>query len=413
MGPRTDESRLSAGADGNLAGDPAGPRSERAGERSLVSRLGTFLRVLLVSLLVGGLALELQLRLFGVRGSTINVFKDFHRGDGRLGWTGRPGVALRFRERSFDVLVEQGADGFRRQDPEPPAEAPRRVLVLGDSLAWGWGVEQGQLFTDELQRRLGPRVAIENRAVSSYGTAQEMLLMEDLLQRKRYDAVILVFSRTDPGDNVDDMKLRPAFRFVDGRLEQFGWPPPEQLDRPLAGFMRAHSLAFRFVETQIEEARHRIDDWRGERRPDRRGAPPSETDFRRLPGYDLTRELLRAMQRIAAANGAVLVVAYQPNHVFPVGSPEAATRAARELVVDLCTSLGIPFVDVGQAFVGHRDELVIPDDGHWTAAGHRAVADALLDAPASRAAILGETPPPETTTPGGGAGARVEAPVRP
>jgi len=391
MGPRIDDDRLPAaalraerGVPGSVPGSrPDGPR--RAG------RVGQALRVLLVSLLVAGAALEFQLRLFGVRGSTINVFKDFHRGDGRLGWAGRPGVALRFRERSFDVLVEQGPDGFRRQQPEPPTSAPRRVLVLGDSLAWGWGVEQGELFTDELQRRLGSAVAIENRAVSSYGTAQEMLLMEDLLARRRYDAVILVFSRTDPADNVDDMKLRPAFRVVDGRLEQHRWPPPERLDRPLAGALLAHSLAYRFVETQVEDVRARFDDWRGKaHRADRRGVAPEETDYRRLPGYDLTRELLRAMQRIAASHGALLVVAYQPNHVFPVGSPEAATRAARDLVVDLCASLGIPFVDVGGAFADRRDEMVIPDDGHWTAAGHRAVADALLDAPASRAAILGD-----------------------
>ena len=148
MGPRTDDDCLPAGADGAGTGTPRGPRRDRSGKRSLARSLGTASRVLFVSLLFGMAALEIQLRLFGVRGSTINVFKDFHRGDGRLGWTGRPGVALRFRERAFDVLVEQGPDGFRRQDPAPPVEAPHRVLVLGDSLAWGWGVEQGQLFTD-------------------------------------------------------------------------------------------------------------------------------------------------------------------------------------------------------------------------------------------------------------------------
>lgn len=412
MGPRTDQDRPPNAAPG-AKGEPARhARPEPRRATSVGRRAGQVLRVLLVSLLVGAAALEIQLRLLRVRGSTINVFKDFHRGDARLGWTGRPGVALRFRERSFDVLVEQGPDGFRRQDPAPPAEAPRRILVLGDSLAWGWGVEQGELFTDELQRRLGARVAIENRAVSSYGTAQEMLLMEDLLARGHYDAVILVFSRTDPGDNVDDMKLRPAFRFVDGRLEQFRWPPPEQLDQPLAGWLRTSSLAWRFVETQVEDVRRRVEEWRGRHKPDRRGVAPDESDFRRLPGYDLTRELLRAMQHIAAAHGATFVVAYQPNHVFPVGSPEAATRAARDLVVDLCASLGIPFVDVGPAFASRRDELVIPDDGHWTAAGHRAVAEALLESSASRAAIVGETPPssPAATIT---AGDEAEAPARP
>ena len=125
---------------------------------------------------------------------------------------------------------------------------------------------------------------------------------------------------------------------------------------------------------------------------DRRSVAPEETDFRKLPGYDLTRELLREMQRLVAAYGASFVVAYQPHHVFPVGSPEAAARAARDLVADLCSSLGIPLVDVGGAFVGHRDDLVIPNDGHWTSAGHLAVAVALLDSPDFRAAIAGSPP---------------------
>ena len=393
MGPRADENLRGHGA---VASEAGGPHDDAPGRSPNVpSRwraLGQVLRVLAVSLLVGWAALELQLRFLRVPGSAINVFKDFHRADARLGWTGRPDVALRFRERSFDVLIEQGEDGFRRPNPPPPAEAPRRVLFLGDSLLWGWGVEQGELVTDELQRRLGPGVAIENRAVSSYGTAQELLLLQDLLGRRHYDAVVLVFSRTDPEDNVDDMKLRPAFRLVDGRLEQVRWPPPEEADRPLSGFLRSTSLAFRFAEAQWGELRRWIDGKRGRQPADRRSVAPEETDFRNLPGYDLTRELLHEMQRLVAAHGASFVVAYQPHHVFPMGSPEAAARAARDLVADLCSSLGIPLVDVGGAFVGHRDDLVIPNDGHWTSAGHLAVAAALLDSPDFRAAIAGSPP---------------------
>ena len=104
MGPRTDEDHLPNAAAGAKDVPRQGARPGSPTAPSVTSRAGQVLRVLLVSLLVGWAALEVQLRLFHVRGSTINVFKDFHRGDGRLGWTGRPGVALRFRERSFDVL---------------------------------------------------------------------------------------------------------------------------------------------------------------------------------------------------------------------------------------------------------------------------------------------------------------------
>ena len=385
--------------------------STDAAERSFAARFGRAIVATTAALLLGWATLEVALRLSGVPAGVVGIFDDFHRGDGRLGWTGQPDVALRFRRGSFDVLLEHGPDGFRRPEPEPPDAAPRRVLVLGDSLAWGWGVGRGDLLTDELQRRVGSAVAVENRAVCSYGTAQEMLLLEDLLARRHYDAVVLVYSRTDPVNDVDGSKMRPAFRFVHGRLEQVRWPPPEKAGRPLAGHLRSNSRAWRLVEGWIDAFRRGTRGLRGGR-PGGLGAAPPETDFRRLPGHALLRELLREMHRIASAYGTEFVVAYEPHHVSPVGSPDAATRAALDLVVDACASLGIPFVDVGSSFADHRDEMVFPADGHWTAAGHRAVADALLASPISRAAILGASalPHPGSASWLSGAGASAPSP---
>jgi len=59
-------------------------------------------------------------------------------------------------DRAF-VLGEVGGhlfgtffDGARRPD------ATEHVLFLGDSFTWGWGVSQGEVFTDLLQRRFAP-----------------------------------------------------------------------------------------------------------------------------------------------------------------------------------------------------------------------------------------------------------------
>ena len=214
MGSHEEGDRTSRVAEGATDGSPLTPRASSVSRRSAARRAGAALLAVLSSLLVGWAALEVTLRLAGGPGEVVAIFPDFHRGDARLGWAGQPDVALRFRREGFDVLVEHGPEGFRRPDPEPPPNAPRRVLVMGDSLAWGWGVGRGDLLTDELQRRVGSAVAVENRAICSYGTAQEMLLMEDLLARRHYDAVILVYSRTDPVNDVDGNRQRPAYRLV-------------------------------------------------------------------------------------------------------------------------------------------------------------------------------------------------------
>ena len=63
-----------------------------------------------------------------------------------------PDLAARFYGPDFDVRIVNGPGGFRvagaRVLPDADAEC---VVVLGDSFTWGWGVAQGEIFTDHLQ----------------------------------------------------------------------------------------------------------------------------------------------------------------------------------------------------------------------------------------------------------------------
>jgi hypothetical protein len=106
---------------------------------------------------VGALVAELALRTVYTIPEVADPLYSCYDSDPVLGWHGRPNVRMRFRRADFDVLVEHDADGWRRAEPPPPAGATRRVLVLGDSLAWGRGVEQGAVFSDLLQQRLSGR----------------------------------------------------------------------------------------------------------------------------------------------------------------------------------------------------------------------------------------------------------------
>ena len=70
------------------------------------------------------------------------------------------------------------------------------VLVLGDSFTWGYDSEEGERFTDRLQRDL-PQLRIVNAGVSGFGTDQEYLLLQKLWDQVKPVQVILVFC----GDN--------------------------------------------------------------------------------------------------------------------------------------------------------------------------------------------------------------------
>ncbi len=94
--------------------------------------------------------------------------------DPELTYLLRPGPA-RFRNREFDTTIAGNSAGLR--DNEASLERPD-LIVLGDSFAFGWGVERHDTFAQVLERSTGLKVL--NAAMSSYGTAREVILLERL-----------------------------------------------------------------------------------------------------------------------------------------------------------------------------------------------------------------------------------------
>ncbi|MBW2524483.1 MAG: hypothetical protein JRI23_09920 [Deltaproteobacteria bacterium] len=116
------------------------------------------------------------------------------RYDQELTYTLRPGQC-RFGGREFDTLVRVNSLGLR--DDEASLEQPR-IIVLGDSFAMGWGVEQEQSFPELLERELGRPVL--NAAIASYGTAREIMS----LRRLDCSALEVLVIQYHPNDFVEN-----------------------------------------------------------------------------------------------------------------------------------------------------------------------------------------------------------------
>ncbi len=101
--------------------------------------------------------------------------------DPSVAYTLRPGRCV-FSGVEFHVQVEVNKLGLR--DDDSSARQPE-IIVLGDSHAMGWGVEQGRTFPQLLETSTGRRTL--NAAISSYGTAREILIFRRLdTSRLRY-----------------------------------------------------------------------------------------------------------------------------------------------------------------------------------------------------------------------------------
>lgn len=356
------------------------------------------LSVVLTALVVGFIGLEFNLRVFGGPIEVFNPLNGFHEGDPVLGWRGKKNITRRFHTPEFDVLIRHDDAGFRAPEPPRPAAAESNLLVLGDSLVWGWGVEQGDLFTDILQTELGPDVAVYNRAVNAYATGQELLLLRRELDTRDYDGVLLVVSATDMGDNADHKKHRPAYDLVDGELVARNQPPPGVLKNSVERFLDDNSYATNFLSWQFAALKR----WWQSAQPDEPDSeettetgdtePPRDVSSdpeapsqpgngaRDMPGFAVTERLLVEIIETSRRRGIPVHLMYATTNLHLRHSP--FETGFRDLVRQIAAREGASFLDLNEPLeaMWDRNEIpLIPRDGHWSASGHQAVADLILE----------------------------------
>jgi len=341
--------------------------------------------LIVLGLLVATAMAELALRTVFTIPEVANPLYSFHESDPVLGWRGKSNWTARFRRPDFDALVTHGPDGWRRAEPPPPPDPTRRVLFLGDSFTWGWGVSQGEVFSDKLQSRLAPEVAIYNRGINGFGTSQEYLLLQRELDARHYDAVALMFYLNDVGDNVSSKRGRRPLFELDGDTLVPRNQPPLPLLNPINRFLKDHSRVFQIVDFEISMLVRSAGD-------EEEGAPPAgaaDVDYRHINGAAVTMRLLAEMQRLCTAHGTKFFLVYLPHTSEIAGdvSSDPYVRAVHDLVRDVAAQEHIPVIDLGPVFrerVQQGEALVFTHDEHWTPAGHEAAAAALLASPLFR-----------------------------
>ena len=135
--------------------------------------------------------------------------------DPELGWVNKPGVRTRVEGPKLSYGVEINDRGLR--DREHAYEKPDgvlRVALLGDSLAWGWGVDNGLCFADLAEAELGPGVEIINLGVPGYSNDQHLWMLEREGARYHPDLVLLCFTLNDVvgnGETESDEFAKPRY----------------------------------------------------------------------------------------------------------------------------------------------------------------------------------------------------------
>lgn len=288
--------------------------------------------------------------------------------DARLGWRQRAGLDRLF----YGHPLRTNELGLRDRPLREAAAARQRVLVLGPSSTFGWGVAEEDAYARKLERLL-QGAAVVNAGEIGYSVWQGLGLYRDGgLRALRPDVVVVAYGLND----VD------RFRFA------FDSPEPDAaaLGRgQSAASVRVQNIFGRLLCLQV--ARRRLLLWAGRALPPAAASREARTNLR-VPLPDFQRLLLELV-RLARADGARVVLLTSAYHA-PTGRPAAVEAECRRIEKDLeavnraVRSLAreerVPVVDAARLLSGPGADALFVDPAHPSAAGHERIAQGLLAA---------------------------------
>lgn len=317
--------------------------------------------LLCASLGVGLAVLEVAFRVLHVPVGTVQINRaTIRKSDNpRLMFELRPGGRAR-------AEVEYRINGLGLRGPEA-AETPkagvRRVAVVGDSITFGYWVEEGDGWPRQLEGLLGPGVEVLNFGVPGYNLDQEIEVVRSRARGFEPDTVVVGFCLND---------LEGIFSYEYGLTLGRASRRSSAVGRIYDGLL-SRSVLLSFVEYRLTELEAR-----------RRFA-----DAKNPLGGKLYEEAV-AEQRVALlARFGVLAELLKPRGtrgivvVFPSMGNRFANyphRALHEAVTSAALEAGLEAVDLVECFSPYDYRDLRVDVVHPSPLGHRVAAHAVRDA---------------------------------
>lgn len=330
--------------------------------------------------------------------------------DARLPYRLRPNVdtiarGVRVRTNSLGL---RGPEVSRRPPP-----GVHRILVLGDSVAFGYRLEREQAFPfrleRELERRSGGRYEVVNAAVEGYNTENELAVLERLGLSLSPETVVLAF-------NLNDFDYGPVM----GPLGVLTTDRSQRVSRFSPANLSEFYLLLRWLGALALHA------WRGSPTAVEGGAesgPFSRFDryvsalrkrYYASPSDERWATMVSSLERIARLcreRGIRLVVAILPDgDQIGVAHPDLTPQRR---LAEICQRLELECLDLYPRFASRakREGDLYLDIMHPDAEGHEIIARSLAEAllrparpRASRAAPRAGEPRAATSRPQPAAG---------
>jgi lysophospholipase L1-like esterase len=335
---------------------------------------------------------EAGLRLFWIRPPSVISFS-FHNPayqlDGQLGWRPKPNFTwVQSIYPGHLAAMTTNSKGFRdREHSRSRQPGVSRVVVLGDSFAYGLGVNDGETFCDYLGS-LAPELEVINLGVAGWNLSQERRLLE--LEGLNYspDLVVVSFVQNDV-----TAKGIPDMASLAKREEKVTWKAWLADRSYVYALAKTAARSNRSLNQYLIQVGIRRDPGGYEALDDNLRPALRTYPQTLMEDWNAAVNELLTIQRLCEKSGAKLLVASVPAR--QALSPETFAATIAEVALyqpedfdlpkpyrqlgEFCEEHGIPYVNGYEGLRRLGSDIYIPYDMHFNAKGHRAFAEILVE----------------------------------
>jgi lysophospholipase L1-like esterase len=291
-----------------------------------------------------------------------------------------PNFTGRLQRPEFDVQFTVNSHGFRGPELRPRQANTIRIVALGDSQTFGFGVEDGEVFTallENLLRDRFPRTDFQviNTGSPSFGTYGQLELLRTRWAELEPDLVLLQFLPVN-----DFQDNRAAARQLQPRVrdDMLTAAAAAGADPVPPAWLRA----VYWTRSRLHTARLVSENagYLGVRLGFTGGVDALWGEDFTEEDEILTRGLLEQVSRTAQAGGARMLFLYSTAKPAMMGSEYRVPRS-RAVIERAAASTGAEWLDLNELMRAYErpHRLYFARDGHWSPAGHAAVAEILAE----------------------------------
>jgi len=299
-----------------------------------------------------------------------------------LGWYHQKNKKAFLRKNGFEIEVNTNSQGFRgsREYSIEKPKGVKRILVLGDSFVFGWGVRDHETFCSKLEQQYKNWEAID-LGVAGFGIDQILMSYRSIGQKFKPDVVVISIFPEDfwraTRTFSDSGYAKPYFSLTpSGDLELNNVPVPKPFELRYNQFpeiIQQNSLEKLLIQSlvyrKLKLALIRLGKNLGWVDPDSTGEW--------ILGRAILNQLVREIQQ---NNAKPILLVIPPHRWFLRKNYESIHKS----ILRLAKREGFELIDATEPFReainrSSLEDYYIKDDWHWTEKGHELVSKLITE----------------------------------